>query len=54
MFYASIIFEIFAYKYDFFVQLVQSILRYNRGILMQNVLLKQVKRRSHFHLNNYV
>lgn len=40
MFYASIIFEIFAYKYDFFVQLVQSILKYNRGIYMQNVLLR--------------
>ena len=40
MFYASIIFEIFAYKYDFFVQLVQSILKYNRGIDMQNVLLR--------------
>ena len=34
MFYASIVFEIFAYKYDFFVQLVQSILKYNRGIYM--------------------
>ena len=33
MFYASIIFEIFAFKYDFFVQLVQSILKYNRGNL---------------------
>ena len=33
-------FEIFAYKYDFFVQLVQSILKYNRGIYMQNVLLR--------------
>ena len=40
MFYASIVFEIFAYKYDFFVQLVQSILKYNRGIYMQNVLLR--------------
>ena len=40
MFYASIVFEIFAYKYDFFVQLVQSILKYNRGIDMQNVLLR--------------
>lgn len=40
MFYASIIFEIFAYKYDFFVQLVQSILKYNRGIYMQNILLR--------------
>mgnify|MGYP000440035678 CR=1 FL=1 len=40
MFYTSIIFEIFAHKYDFFVQLVQSILKYNRGIDMQNVLLR--------------
>ena len=40
MFYASIVFEIFAFKYDFFVQLVQSILKYNRGIDMQNVLLR--------------
>ena len=40
MFYASIVFEIFAHKYDFFVQLVQSILKYNRGIDMQNVLLR--------------
>ena len=40
MFYASIVFEIFAFKYDFFVQLVQSILKYNRGIYMQNVLLR--------------
>ena len=40
MFYASIVFEIFAYKYDFFVLLVQSILKYNRGIYMQNVLLR--------------
>lgn len=40
MFYESIVFEIFAHKYDFFVQLVQSILKYNRGIDMQNVLLR--------------
>lgn len=38
MFYASIVFEIFAYKYDFFVQLVQSILKYNRGIYIGDAL----------------